>query len=185
MLEMDALTGQVMGLDGYSGVWEIASDWASSSVESAWSAIQSEFISPSDVVSQVAKDSASDGIMNVVAQEMMQYTNTFLTETFGPEVAQMFLQEVGTDAAGNAVLGASEGLAAAGQALMYVYYAYLAYVVFNLLVGIIYECTDEELDLAMKKELLSTHKIGSYCASEVLGACIEKRHTYCVFDSPW
>lgn len=96
----------------------------------------------------------------------------------------MFLQEVGTDAAGNAVLGASEGLAAAGQALMYVYYAYLAYVVFNLLVGIIYECTDEELDLAMKKELLSTHKIGSYCASEVLGACIEKRHTYCVFDSP-
>ncbi len=95
----------------------------------------------------------------------------------------MFFQEVAIESGGPA-LAASAEMAAAGQALMYVYYAYLAYVVFNLLVNVIYECEEEELDLAMKRELLSTHKIGSYCKTEVLGACIEKRQSYCVFDSP-
>ncbi len=55
---------------------------------------------------------------------------------------------------------------------------------FNLLVNIIYECTEEELDLSMKRELLSTHYIGSYCKDEILGMCSEKRNAYCVFDSP-
>ncbi|MEZ9922411.1 conjugal transfer protein TraN, partial [Vibrio breoganii] len=53
-----------------------------------------------------------------------------------------------------------------------------------LLINIIYECEEEELDLAMKKDLYSTHYIGSYCKDSVLGACIEKRQVYCSFDSP-
>ncbi|EGR4421517.1 conjugal transfer protein TraN [Vibrio cholerae] len=184
MMQMDALTGQVMGLENYPGVWETASTWGSATAQSAWSAVQGEFVSPADIVAQMGTDGAKDGLMSAVAQQMMQYTNQFLIDTFGPEVAKMFFQEVGTNAAGEAVLGASAEMAAAGQALMYVYYAYLAYVVFNLLVNVIYECEEEELDLAMKRELLSTHKIGSYCKTEVLGACIEKRQSYCVFDSP-
>ncbi|EPP5738656.1 conjugal transfer protein TraN [Vibrio cholerae] len=184
MMQMDALTGQVMGLENYPGVWETASTWGSATAQSAWSAVQGEFVSPADIVAQMGTDGANKGLMSAVAQQMMQYTNQFLIDTFGPEVAQMFFQEVGTSAAGEAVLGASAEMAAAGQALMYVYYAYMAYVVFNLLVNVIYECEEEELDLAMKRELLSTHKIGSYCKTEVLGACIEKRQSYCVFDSP-
>ncbi|WJG29250.1 conjugal transfer protein TraN (plasmid) [Vibrio furnissii] len=184
MMQMDALTGQVMGLENYPGVWETASTWGSATAQSAWSAVQGEFISPADIVAQMGTDGANKGLMSAVAQQMMQYTNQFLIDTFGPEVAKMFFQEVGTSAAGEAVLGASAEMAAAGQALMYVYYAYLAYVVFNLLVNVIYECEEEELDLAMKRELLSTHKIGSYCKTEVLGSCIEKRQSYCVFDSP-
>jgi hypothetical protein len=183
MMQMDALTGQVMGLENYPGVWETASTWGSATAQSAWSAVQGEFISPADIVAQMGKDGAKDGLMSAVAEQMMQYTNQFLIDTFGPEVAQMFFQEVAIESGGTA-LAASAEMAAAGQALMYVYYAYLAYVVFNLLVNVIYECEEEELDLAMKRELLSTHKIGSYCKTEVLGACIEKRQSYCVFDSP-
>lgn len=181
MIEMDALTGEVAGLDGYTGVWDIASNWGSATVESAWSAVQGEFISPADIVAQ-GGDGAISTAMSSVAQSMMQYTNTFLIETFGPEVAAMFFQSTGAGAA--ATIGPSSAMQAVGAALQVVYYAYLAYVVFNLLIGIIFECEDEEMDLAMKNELLSTHYLGTYCKTEVLGACIEKRRSYCVFDSP-
>ncbi|MFM2486668.1 conjugal transfer protein TraN [Celerinatantimonas yamalensis] len=67
---------------------------------------------------------------------------------------------------------------------MYVYYAYLAYVVFNLLVNVIYKCTPDELSLPMKRELLSTHYIGTYCTSKVLGVCLETKRSYCEFNSP-
>ncbi|EGR0468570.1 hypothetical protein FG064_16360 [Vibrio cholerae] len=178
MLQMDALTGQVAGLENYKGVWDIASNWGGASVDSAWSAIQGEFISPADIIAQRAGDGATDTLMSQAAQKMMEYTNQFLLDTFGPEVAGMFFQ----GAAGEVV--ASNAMASVGAALTVVYYAYLAYVVFNLLIGLIFECEDAEMDLAMKNELLSTHYIGSYCKSKVLGACIEKRRSYCVFNSP-
>jgi hypothetical protein len=114
---------------------------------------------------------------------MMSYANDFLVESFGADTASLFFQET-TNAAGEAVLGASPQMAAIGQALMVVYYAYLAYIVFTLLVNLIYECTDDEMNLAMKRELLSTHYLGSYCKDSVFGACIERRKSYCMFDSP-
>ncbi|HBC3492422.1 TPA: conjugal transfer protein TraN [Vibrio alginolyticus] len=184
MMSMDSLTGQVFGLDGYTGVWDIASNWTSEAASTAFDAVQSTFTSGADVVAQQGTEAVGEGAVNAMAQSMMTYTNAFLTEAFGPEVAGMFFQQAGTDAAGNAVLGASPQMAAAGQALMYCYYAYLAYVVFNLLVNIVFACEEEELDLAMKVELLSAHYLGSYCKTEVLGACIEKRKSYCAYDSP-
>ena len=183
MMSMDSLTGQVFGLDGYTGVWDIASNWTSEAASTAFDAVQSTFTSGADVVAQQGTEAVGEGAVNAMAQSMMTYTNAFLTEAFGPEVAGMFFQ-TGTNAAGEAVIGASPQMAAAGQALMYCYYAYLAYVVFNLLVNIIFACEEEELDLAMKVELLSAHYLGSYCKTEVLGACIEKRKSYCAYDSP-
>ncbi len=183
MMSMDSLTGQVFGLDGYTGVWDIASNWTSEAASTAFDAVQSTFTSGADVVAQQGTEAVGEGAVNAMAQSMMTYTNAFLTQAFGPEVAGMFFQ-TGTNAAGEAVIGASPQMAAAGQALMYCYYAYLAYVVFNLLVNIIFACEEEELDLAMKVELLSAHYLGSYCKTEVLGACIEKRKSYCAYDSP-
>ncbi|AUI88818.1 hypothetical protein BS333_20805 (plasmid) [Vibrio azureus] len=184
MMSMDSITGQVFGLEGYTGVWDIASNWASEATSTAFDAVQSTFTSGADVVAQQGTEVVGEGAVNAIAQSMMSYTNTFLTETFGAEVAGMFFQQAGIDSAGNAILGASPQMAAAGQALMYCYYAYLAYVVFNLLVNIIFACEEEELDLAMKVELLSAHYLGSYCKTEVLGACLEKRKSYCAYDSP-
>lgn len=186
MLTMDGLTGEVFKLNDYAGVWDTASEWGSDLATSAWDSVQGAFSTGADVAvnaaSETAADAATQGLMDQVAQQIMSYTNDLLIETFGPEVASMFFQTVGTGAAQE--IAGSAAMQAAGAALMVVYYAYLAYVVFNLLVDIAYACEEEELDLAMKIELLSVHKIGSYCASEVLGACIEKRNVYCKFDSP-
>ena len=73
---------------------------------------------------------------------------------------------------------------AAGQIISAINMAYTAYVVATVLVNIIWECEEEELELNTQKELKNCTYIGSYCKSDVLGACIEERETYCCFMSP-
>lgn len=186
MIQMDAYTGQVFGLDGYSGVWEMGKEWAGDAASSAWDAVSGLWSSTADAAAGTATSTAGEqaggNLMAAFGQQVMQYTNQFLIDTFGEEVAKLFFQEV--TKGGTTQVAASAGMQAVGTALMYVYYAYLAYVVFNLLVNIIYECTEEEMDLAMKKDLFSTHYLGSYCKSKVLGACIERREVHCSFSSP-
>ncbi len=45
------------------------------------------------------------------------------------------------------------------------------------------ECEDEEQALAMKRGQGLCHKVGSYCASKVLGACVTKKEGWCCFPS--
>lgn len=182
MLTMDGLTAELGLIDGYSGVWQPAKDLASEAVDAAYNAIQSTFSSAADVAAGAAEEGLTKGLFAKVKQQVMQYAYDFMVEQFGKETAQLFITETTKGAVTEYAMSA--GMQAVGQALMYVYYVYLAYVVFNLLVNIIYACTEEEMDLATKRDLLSTHYIGSYCKSKVLGACIEKRQSYCQFDSP-
>ncbi|WP_419243515.1 conjugal transfer protein TraN [Photobacterium leiognathi] len=185
MLTMDGLTAELGLIDGYSGVWQPVKDLASEAADAAYNAIQSTFSSAADVAAGAAEDAVTQGIFSEVKQQIMSYAYDFMIEQFGEEVAKMFFQETGKQlASGAAELALSPQMQAAGQALMYVYYVYLAYVVFTLLVNIVYACTEEEMDLATKRDLLSTHYLGSYCKTKVLGACIEKRQAYCQFDSP-
>ncbi|WP_028865110.1 conjugal transfer protein TraN [Psychromonas aquimarina] len=183
MISMDHLTAELELIEGYNGVWNTATDYVADGFSSIWS-------SPADAA-QATSAASGEGAQGFIGEAMTQFSqsvmtiaNEWLKEAFGEQVAKFFFEEVGKNAVGDAVVGASPQMGAVGSALMVVYYAYLAYVVFNLLIGIIYECTDEEMDLAMKRELLSTHYIGTYCKQKVLGACIEKRESHCVFDSP-
>ncbi|WP_305817279.1 conjugal transfer protein TraN [Photobacterium leiognathi] len=183
MLTMDGLTAELGLIDGYSGVWQPVKDLASEAADAAYNAIQNTFSSAADVAAGAAEDAVTQGIFSEVKQQIMSYAYDFMIDQFGEEVAKMFFQEVALQN-GATEIALSAQMQAAGQALMYVYYVYLAYVVFTLLVNIVYACTEEEMDLATKRDLLSTHYLGSYCKTKVLGACIEKRQAYCQFDSP-
>lgn len=44
-------------------------------------------------------------------------------------------------------------------------------------------CNSEEKALGQAKERLLTIDVGEYCSKKVLGACLEKKRSYCVFDS--
>ena len=61
---------------------------------------------------------------------------------------------------------------------------YTAYVVATMIIQTIYACEDEEFELVSNRDLGNCHYVGSYCKSKVLGACIEKRKTYCCYQSP-
>ncbi|EPC6177105.1 TPA: type-F conjugative transfer system mating-pair stabilization protein TraN [Serratia marcescens] len=45
------------------------------------------------------------------------------------------------------------------------------------------QCNDEEKSIGKAKEKLLTVDIGEFCAKKVLGVCLQKKHSYCVFDS--
>lgn len=45
------------------------------------------------------------------------------------------------------------------------------------------QCSDEEKGLAKAKEKKLTIDLGEYCAEKVLGVCIRKKKSYCVFEN--
>lgn len=71
-----------------------------------------------------------------------------------------------------------------GTALSWVTTAYMVYTIAVILVKLLWECEQDEFELGAKQELQSCHYVGSYCASDVLGVCIERRKSYCCFTTP-
>jgi conjugal transfer mating pair stabilization protein TraN len=53
-----------------------------------------------------------------------------------------------------------------------------------LAIQLIWKCEDAEFEMNAQRELESCHYVGSYCKTEVLGQCIEKREAHCCFTSP-
>ncbi|SIQ99973.1 conjugal transfer mating pair stabilization protein TraN [Aquipseudomonas alcaligenes] len=117
-------------------------------------------------------------------------------ETLLSELQQWLMQqaydamlEMGATAAADAVFatgadGAVTGLGqTAGMVVNIIGWVYMVYVIADLLIKIIWECEQKEFELGAKKETRQCHFVGSYCASEALGGCVEKRETYCCFGS--
>ncbi|MGR5230457.1 conjugal transfer protein TraN [Photobacterium damselae] len=182
MLYLDGLTAELGLIGDYSGVWLPAKEYVTGLMDDmALKISETFFSSAADTAAGVAGEAGSSVTMAALKQSAMKFTNEFMIEQFGAEVASMFFQSA-TTAGGDVALSA--GMQTAATAFMVVYYAYLAYVVVNLVVGIVWECTDDEINLAMKAELLSTTKIGTWCHDEVLGLCVEKRTSHCVYNSP-
>ncbi|WP_336107889.1 conjugal transfer protein TraN, partial [Thalassospira sp. CH_XMU1420-2] len=71
-----------------------------------------------------------------------------------------------------------------GTMLSWVMTAYMVYQIVMILIQIIWACEQKEFELQAKREIKTCHHVGSYCASKVLGACLEKRESYCCFNSP-
>lgn len=72
----------------------------------------------------------------------------------------------------------------AGIFLSTVMMIYTIYQIANLIVNIIWKCSKKELELGAQRQLRSCSKVGTYCKKKVLGACIEKRTSFCCFSSP-
>jgi conjugal transfer mating pair stabilization protein TraN len=112
-----------------------------------------------------------------------------LNQMFGDTAANM-----GADAAASAAANQATDQAAqttgdaivsnVGAAAGYLMMAYTIYVVAVMVIQMIYECEEQEFELAAKKDTKSCRYVGSYCADEILGACIEKRESYCCYNSP-
>lgn len=111
------------------------------------------------------------------------------------DMINTMLQKMGIQAGAGAA-GAAESSAelakvtanqvseAIGTAVAVVGYVYVAYQVAMLVIQTIYKCEEKEFELASNRALRQCHYVGSYCKSKVLGACIEKRYSYCCYKSP-
>ncbi len=98
----------------------------------------------------------------------------------GASAAADAVFQTGTDAAGNATIGLGPN---AAMVVNIIGWVYTVYVIVDLLINIIWECEEKEFELGAKKETRQCSFVGSYCASESLGSCAEKREAYCCFGS--
>ena len=126
-----------------------------------------------------------DNLKKKISDAIADTLNKMLGQTaadMGAEAAAGAGAEAGSEAmaqqAGQAVV---QNAAAAFSVVMA---AYTAYVVAVMAVQMIYRCEKEEFELAAKKDTKSCTYVGSYCADESLGVCLEKKEAYCCFNSP-
>lgn len=109
-------------------------------------------------------------------QTIMKSANQFLVDNFGQNVASMFFEQ----GAGSTVqlTGAVSG------ALSVIGTIYTIYTVAKIVINIIWKCSEDELSLGVDRRLKKTHYVGSYCHTDSMFGCLEKRRSYCVFSAP-
>lgn len=166
------------GLSGaHFGYWQAAKEavleGASTLIKREWSSVMGN---ASGVFQDTLAGEVTGGVISGFQKQMMQK-------------AYDFMVEMGAESAANAVFstsstGAVQGLSTqALAALNFIGMVYTIYVITDLLIKIIWECEEKEFELGAKKETRQCHFVGSYCASKVLGSCVEKRESYCCFSS--
>jgi len=136
-----------------------------------------EFFEPVTTFVDELKQQISDAISETISDMMGQAASDMGADA-ATSAAVDGVQDQATEQATNSIL---QGASSAAGFLMT---AYTVYVVAVMVIQMIYECEEDEFVLAAKKGAKSCTYVGSYCNSEVLGMCMEKRESYCCFSSP-
>lgn len=137
-----------------------------------------------------AAASAANAIsLEAVKQTMMKKAAQWTAQMFGEQAANAIFTVNGGAAfagTGSGILESGTiGLTQSASAIMgTVMMAYTIYTLLNVLADILFACNEDEQVLMVKRALKSTHKIGTYCSTRVLGACVNRKTTYCHFASP-
>jgi conjugal transfer mating pair stabilization protein TraN len=124
--------------------------------------------------------------LSAFKQALMQETAQWVAQVFGEAAANaLFTVNGGAAFVGGSLQAGTIQLGGlVGTALSWVMTAYLIYTVAVILIQLIWTCEQEEFELGPSGSLKSCHRVGSYCKSKVLGACIERRTAYCCFNTP-
>jgi conjugal transfer mating pair stabilization protein TraN len=165
------------------GAWAAVRNW----VTSSWSTITQPFTSAWGSLVQsyggAAVDAIEDFSLEALEKEMTTATANFVADLFGPEVAGLFFGGTTDAATGEFVADGtlSEGFA---TALNFIMWVYTIYIIVNILINIIWKCEQSEFMLAARREMMACTRIGTYCKSDSVFGCIEKRDAYCCYNSP-
>ncbi|EJG1732857.1 conjugal transfer mating pair stabilization protein TraN [Vibrio parahaemolyticus] len=182
MMSVPKLDGAIMSLDNGSaikGAYQAIRDPAIS----GWTEITKPFTSYIENITG-AIDNFTKPITDL-AKEAIQALKDEITK-----ITSKALGNASASGSAGVPAGASEGMMEqmvgqqAASVLSGIMAAYTAYVVAMMIIQIVWKCEEEEFELNAKRALNSCTKVGSYCKSKVLGACIEKREAYCCFSSP-
>ncbi|MBM5276756.1 conjugal transfer mating pair stabilization protein TraN [Vibrio parahaemolyticus] len=182
MMSVPKLDGAIMSLENGSaikGAYQAIRDPAIS----GWTEITKPFTSYIENITG-AIDNFTKPITDL-AKEAIQALKDEITK-----ITSKALGNASASGSAGVPAGASEGMMEqmvgqqAASVLSGIMAAYTAYVVAMMIIQIVWKCEEEEFELNAKRALNSCTKVGSYCKSKVLGACIEKREAYCCFSSP-
>lgn len=95
---------------------------------------------------------------------------------------------VSTDASGAVTSNAANGSVVTlnpmiASVMSAVAIAYMVYQIADMLVKMVWECSETDFTLAVKRETKLAVYVGSYCATKTMLGCVEKRKSYCVYNS--
>ncbi|MFB1486878.1 MULTISPECIES: conjugal transfer protein TraN [unclassified Thiocapsa] len=184
----------IMGLDKGAmirGSWETLRQ----PVTATWSAVKESFTSVANSftgkTAAAATDAAAEVGLNAVKQALLKQTAEWAAQLFGDAAVNALFSTTsggvavtGGVVAEGSVLQLGGGTAWLGTAMAWAMYAYMIYTVAMILIRIIWTCEQSEFELGAKRELRACHRVGSYCKQEVLTWCVEKRESYCCFNTP-
>jgi len=168
------------------GSWEVLRD----PVVDTWSAVTERFTSvANNLMGKTAadvSDAAARLSLDGFRQALLRETAQWVADVFGDAAANALFSVNG----GAAIIGGSlqsgpiELGGLLGTTLSWVMTAYMIYTIAVILIELIWTCEQAEFELGAKRALRSCHAVGSYCKSKVLTLCIERRSSYCCFNTP-
>jgi conjugal transfer mating pair stabilization protein TraN len=179
----------LMGLEkgnALRGSWETLRD----PVVSTWDAVTDRFTSVANNLmgktAAAVSDAAAELSLDGFKQALLRETAEWVANVFGETAANALFSVNGGAAfvGGSLQSGPIQLGGLVGTALSWVMTAYMLYTIAVILIQLIWTCEQEEFELGAKRELRSCHDVGSYCRSKVLTACIERRNSYCCFNTP-
>lgn len=190
-MQVAKLHQSIMGLQTTSGTVVSGYQSMANSVGSAVSQVTKPFASYIDSMSGAVDSVVQpvDALIDEMIAEIKQYMIDTINEMVGQAGADMAADAATSELASQ---GAEQYAETAGESLVntassvfgYVMAAYTIYVVAVMVIQMVYKCETPEFELAAKKDTGSCTYLGSYCADEALGACLEKRKSYCCYSSP-
>lgn len=156
-------------------------------VMNSWTEVSKPFTNHMDNISGAVEEiwSPIEELKNQLIEKLKEQAKSMLQDVMGN-----LAQDGATEAAATATADraaeeamtemASQAASMLGAAMT----VYTVYVVAVAVIQMVYACEQEELEMNTKRATDSCTYVGSYCKSEVLGACVEKRKAYCCFNSP-
>jgi len=182
--------------------WSEAQTAFTSTANSVWASVapnsgelfsNGQFIDGMPSLVDGTSSGALSGITATVTNDVAHWT----ANTFGDSAANLLFSAAPVDGigGGTAAFGADGAMAAngvqfgggaafIGTAVVWIGAAYAIYSIVTTLIQIIYACESAEYQLDVSRQLKETHYIGSYCDQDILGLCIERRESYCAFNTP-
>lgn len=174
-------TGLINSLTQGQGVWATLQNAGIDTYNSAMGSFTSNY----EAVANVSGEPFSIAgtlLASDIGQSVSIAVTQWAVDTFG-QAAVSSLISFTADSTGTVT--AVEGLSElAGDIATGIGIVMAIYTIANLIIQIVYACTQDELTLGVDRQLKECHYVGAYCAQKVLGICLEERDSYCCFQSP-
>lgn len=190
IMTVPKLDGAIMGLSDTNvikGGYQVIRE----GVMATWDAVSKPFASYVENISG-AVDYITEGInafLDELKKEIQKKIQSFIYEAIKDSAAEAAVEAGASQAVDQTAEKAAEKAAEqmmgyASAALGAIMMAYTIYVIAVAVIKLIWKCSDEEFNMNAQRVLKNCAYVGSYCKTEVLGACIEKRESYCCYNSP-
>ena len=134
-----------------------------------------------------ASEAAAESIFSGLSQYIANGVYAFV-EFFIPGMAEQLFTVVAIEGTDNYVVtglaneGANEALGAILEMFSFIM---MVYAIYNITVGIVFGCQQQDFETTQKIKLMSTHYSHSFCDTNSILGCMSYTQVHCLYESPF